>query len=200
MKIEMKCNENRKIGDNIHIETNDPLFCIKSIAQFLGNKMKTCERIIFQSEFGFMYSDVPFVMLIERDDSETGPYRDIYFNVKIIEADWQFYRNYIYGSDLPESKNEDQTFKDSKIYLKSWITCNELLDNTYDPSEQSTDPYKFFIEQFENYGCEFNCHSIDLMDDLYNYLNEYCDAYHLDKHDSYGVGGFIVCEDKLEEV
>lgn len=186
--MEMKVNPKRIIREWIHINTPDTEYGLKTISSFIANKMKTCDKIIFQSDFGFMNTDVPFAIMIERVEA-VAPYFNTSFKVSYISADWQFYHDRIY-TDVTDPHP-------IKIELSSWITTDEYCKTIFDPEEQTTDPYDYFMENI-SYGHSDIVNAIDLRDALYDWLCSEYDftAYDNDDDDEFVnyVGGFIVCE------
>ena len=200
-----KENEKRSIRESIRIRTSDPEYGINSIANFLSHKMKTCDAIIFQSDFGFMNSDVPFAIHIERITSSDPCC--IFFKVRMIDTDWEFYKDRInkYECDLPENTHT--------VELDSWITNVECINGKLDPADQIADPVEFFNEMFDHYGSvDFKTPAILLCDDTYEEIILSCILKHLLRED-YGpeegepcpfdgevsVGGFIVYTKEKEE-
>lgn len=186
--MEMKFNPKRVIRERIYINTADAEYGLKTIAAFIANKMKTCDKIIFQSDFGFMNTDVPFAIMIERLDPGVPNFYTS-FKVSYISADWQFYLDKIW-TDVTDPHP-------TKIETGSWITSDELTNTVFDPEKQTTDPYDYFMQNI-TYGHSEDVHAIDLRDSLYEWLSKEYDLTEYDDDDddefvNY-VGGFIVCE------
>lgn len=191
MTIEI--NDNRRIQEWFHMSTNDPKGSIRLLVRFIANKMKTCRKLIFQSDFDFGGYDVPFALMIERTYVENTTE----FSVRIVDADWQFFRDSVY-TNLTDP-NPD------RIGLRSWITSDEYGGEIFDPKDQTTDPYEYFDRMSKQYGSAtpYLYSGIDLCDEIEKeLLREYCvdDFMDVDEdNDSVTIGGFIVCKEMLKE-
>lgn len=176
------------------MSTNDPKESIRLLVRFIANKMKTCRKLIFQSDFDFGGYDVPFALMIERTYVENTTE----FSVRIIDADWQFFRDSVYT-------NLTDTHPD-RIGLRSWITSDEYGGEIFDPKDQTTDPYEYFDQMFKHYGSTtpYLYSGIDLCDEiekvlLREYCVDQCSSGVDEDNDKYvTIGGFIVCKEMLE--
>lgn len=164
----------REINEKIHICSDDGMFAMKTVANFIVNRMKNNKEIIFQSNFDFMQSDVPFAMHIKRLDNTGTPN----VQITIIDAEWQLFTDH--DSQFINGEYRTKYFEEWKSVIRDDDGTISALDAFY---------------YWEDHATNINTNLIDLRDDIYEWMvKEYAFIIGEGLAKVFNCGGFIVYE------
>ena len=147
----------KEIREYISSNTENPADVIMDATNFICSIMERNTYAIFQSDFGFMDTDTPFTMIVEK---VTKPDGDITYQITYWSVDWSSFNilepDWIHVAEKWDIRNflKDDIPEYSTLTAKEIIEHPKFRDNIlYGKTEETTDLFKtvHYILQ-EEYG------------------------------------------------